>query len=97
LSNKNRQNGQTSNLDKARDELFAHINRCGVLKASEEQQVEWMTDTLGYIGECYPDLGDTELKQLKAIGLRFCRPAVPYGQRETDEPAAEPTPEAAAA
>jgi len=97
LSSKNRQNGQASNLDKARDELFAHINRCGVLKADEEQQVEWMGDTLGYISECYPDLSDTELNQLKAIGLRFCRPAVPYGQREAEESPAEATPEAAAA
>jgi hypothetical protein len=97
LSNKNRPNGQSTSIDKARDELFAHINRCGVLQASEEQQVEWMTDTLGYIGECYPELGETELNQLKAIGLRFCRPAVAYGRTDAEAPAAEATPEAAAA
>ena len=63
-------------LDRARDELFSHINRCGVLHASPEDQQTWMTETIDYIAERYPDLGDTELDQLQQIGLRFCQPAI---------------------
>lgn len=66
-------------LDQARDELFSHIHRCGVLKATEEQQGEWMQDTVEYLGERYPDLDAEQLDELKEIGLRFCRPAKPYG------------------
>ena len=63
-------------MDRARDDLFGHIHRCGVLQSTEEQQEEWMDDTIEYLGECYPSLRATELGQLKDIGLRFCRPAV---------------------
>lgn len=63
-------------MDRARDDLFGHIHRCGVLRSTAEQQEEWMEDTIQYIGECYPALRPNELGQLKEIGLRFCRPAV---------------------
>ncbi len=72
-------------LDRARDELFSHIHRCGVLQATEEQQVEWMEDTIDYIRERYPELSDEQLGELRAVGLRFCRPAVPYGSEQTAE------------
>lgn len=70
---------RTTDLDLARNDLFGHINRCGVLRADEEQQVEWMEDTIDYIAECYPSLTDEELADLKAIGLRFCRPPIAHG------------------
>ncbi len=70
-------------LDEARDELFSHIHRCGVLRATEEQQLEWMDDTIEFLAERYPDLSDEQLGELKAIGMRFCRPAVPYGSEFT--------------
>lgn len=70
---------RASETDQARDDLFSHVHRCGVAKATEEQQIEWMNDTMEYIGECYPSLGTEEIEELKAIGLRFCRPAVPRG------------------
>ncbi len=76
---KNEPRASTSHLDQARNDLFGHIHRCGVLQATEEQQVEWMDDTVEYIGECYPSLTPEELEQLKQIGLRFCRPAIPHG------------------
>ena len=66
-------------LDRARDELFSHINRCGVLEAAEEDQRQWMDETIEYIGERYPDLTDTDLKGLHAIGIRFCKPAIKHG------------------
>jgi hypothetical protein len=60
----------------ARDELFSHINRCGVLTATVEDQSVWMDETIDYIGERYPDLADTDLKDLHAVGMRFCQPAI---------------------
>ena len=63
-------------MDRARDELFSHINRCGVLQAGEDDQKHWMDETIEYIGERYPDLADTELAQLYEIGMRFCKPAI---------------------
>ena len=63
-------------LDEARNELFSHIHRCGVLSASEEQQVEWMKDTVEFLSERYPALKEKELKELEGIGLRFCRPVI---------------------
>jgi hypothetical protein len=71
-------------LDEARNELFSHIHRCGVLSASEEQQVEWMKDTVEFLSERYPALKEKELKELEGIGLRFCRPVI------RNAPAAEP-------
>ena len=81
--NKGRSNSR-KHLDRARDELFSHIHRCGVLQASEEHQNEWMTDTVEYLGERYPELGPEELEELKGIGMRFCRPVI---RRVEDEPA----------
>jgi hypothetical protein len=65
--------------DRARDELFSHINRCGVLRAAEEEQKQWMDETMEYLGERYPDLSDGDLRELYTVGMRFCRPAIPHG------------------
>jgi hypothetical protein len=66
--------------DRARDELFSHINRCGVLQAAEEEQKHWMDETMEYLGERYPDLTETDLRDLYTVGIRFCRPAIPHGR-----------------
>lgn len=66
-------------MDRARDELFSHINRCGVLQAAADDQVHWMDETIDYLGERYPDLTDRDLVQLRDIGMRFCKPAIPHG------------------
>jgi len=63
----------------ARDELFSHINRCGVLQATEEDREHWMDETIEYLGERFPDLTDADLAELKAVGIRFCQPAIPHG------------------
>jgi hypothetical protein len=67
----------------ARDELFSHIHRCGVLRATEEQRAEWMADTIEYLGERYPALTPEQLGELKVIGLRFCQPVIPHGRENT--------------
>ena len=61
-------------LDQARDELFSHILRCGVIEALPEHQKEWMDDTMQYLAERYDDLTDTELTQLRELGERYCQP-----------------------
>ena len=66
-------------MDRARDELFSHINRCGVLQADEDDQRHWMDETIEYLGERYPDLSDADLGQLHQIGIRFCKPAISHG------------------
>lgn len=63
-------------LDEARNELFGHIHRCGVMQATREQQEEWMKDTIQFLGERYPALNERELKELATIGMRFCSPVI---------------------
>src|SRR5882724_6897313 len=38
-------------FEQARDELFSHILRCGVLEATPEHQKEWFDDTMLYLAE----------------------------------------------
>jgi len=68
-----------NSIDRARDELFSHIRRCGVLEAEDEQRAEWFDDTIGFLGERYPELTPDELGQLRTIGERYCAPAIPHG------------------
>ncbi len=77
-----RDKNQSNEFDRARDELFSHIHRCGVLKATEEQQQEWMDDTVEYMAERFPELGREELGELRTIGMRFCRPVIARPQEE---------------
>jgi hypothetical protein len=58
----------------ARDELFSHILRCGVIEALPEHQKDWFDDTMGYIADRYEDLTDAELGQLRTLGERYCQP-----------------------
>jgi hypothetical protein len=75
--------------DRARDELFSHINRCGVLQAEAEDQEHWMTETMDYLAERYPDLTEADLKELYTVGLRFCRPAIPHGRSGSESSAVQ--------
>ena len=69
--------------DRARDELFSHITRCGVLQAASGDQETWMDETIEYLGERYPDLTDSDLQDLRTVGMRFCKPAIPHGADNT--------------
>ena len=71
-------------MDRARDELFSHINRCGVLDAEVDDQRSWMDETIDYIAERYPDLSDADLQQLHEVGIRFCKPAIPHGDHDAE-------------
>jgi len=45
-------------FEQARDELFSHILRCGVLEATPEHQKEWFDDTMLYLAERYDGLDE---------------------------------------
>jgi hypothetical protein len=77
---------QESVADRARNELFSAIRQCGVIGAGEDEQVEWMDDTIRFLAERYPELSPVELEQLKMTGIRFCQPVIPHGsQNPADE------------
>jgi hypothetical protein len=63
-------------FEQARDELFSHILRCGVLEATLEHQKEWFDDTMLYLADRYEDLTEQELDQLRTLGERYCQPVV---------------------
>ena len=67
----------------ARDELFSHINRCGVLTATDEDKTVWMDETIDYLGERYPELAKPDLSELHSVGIRFCQPAINNVQTQT--------------
>jgi hypothetical protein len=63
-------------LEQARDELFSHILRCGVLEAAPEHQAEWFDDTMGYLRDRYEGLDDEQLAELRQLGERYCQPVL---------------------
>lgn len=67
-------------LEKARDELFSHIQSCNVLQAADEDQDAWMTETMEYMAERYPELSELQLAQLRMFGDRYISPAIPHGR-----------------
>ena len=65
---------EASAFDQARDELFSHILRCGVIEALPEHQKDWFDDTMLYLADRYEDLSEEELTQLRVLGERFSQP-----------------------
>ena len=63
----------------ARDELLLAVRQCGVLEASEQEQREWLSETVAFLAERYPALAKNELEQLESFGIRFCQPVIPHG------------------
>lgn len=74
-----------TDLDRARDELYSHIQRCGVLEAATEDAQEWLADTLEYMAERYPQLSAVERKRLETMAQRYIKPIVPHGKGATAE------------
>jgi hypothetical protein len=75
-------------FDQARDELFSHILRCGVLEALPEHQKEWFDDTMLYLAERYDGLPEEELAQLRKLGERYCQPVLNRPPASQNEPEA---------
>lgn len=44
---------------------------------------------MDYLAERYPDLAESDLKDLFTLGMRFCRPAIPHGRPGSGEAADE--------
>lgn len=63
-----------SPFEEARDELFQHIMRCGVVGAAPDHQQEWFDETMRYVQERYHELTAEELTQLRTLGQRFSQP-----------------------
>ena len=76
-------------VDRARDELFSHIQRCGVLEADVDQRGEWFDDTIEYLAERYPELAPADLASLRAMGERYCAPAISHGPPEAGDEGGE--------
>lgn len=66
--------GYKAPLDEARDELFQHIMKCGVIGAEPEHQKEWFDATMSYFEERYPELSKLQFTQLRTLGERFAQP-----------------------
>lgn len=82
MSKKEKKAPRTSSMptaiDQARDELFSHVLRCGVLEAAPEHQKEWMDDTMQYLADRYPDMSADDLAKVRVLGERFCKPVVKH-------------------
>ena len=61
-------------FEQARDEMFQHIMRCGVIGAEPVHQTEWFNDTMAYLEDRYHELSPTELADLRTLGERFVQP-----------------------
>jgi hypothetical protein len=65
---------EPSPFEQARDELFQHIMRCGVVGAQPEHIEEWFADTIKYMSDRFPELSEQQVAELKTLGLRFAQP-----------------------
>jgi hypothetical protein len=61
-------------FEEARDELFQHIMRCGVVGAESEDQTSWFNDTMQYLTDRFPELSETQTAELRKLGERFAQP-----------------------
>ena len=61
--------------------MFQHIMQCGVVGSAPEDQTSWFDETTRYLEERYPELTETEIKQLRTLGERFAQP--PKARQQT--------------
>jgi hypothetical protein len=61
-------------FEEARDELFQHIMRCGVVGSDPEHQQEWFGETMAYFKDRYPELSGEQVEELRKLGERFSQP-----------------------
>ena len=60
-----------SPLEQARDEMFQHIMRCGVVGADPAHQAEWFNETMAYLADRYHELAPADIADLRTMGERF--------------------------
>lgn len=85
-----------SPFDQARDELFQHVMRCGVIGSAPEHQTEWFDETMKYLADRYHELNKKELGDLRVLGERFAAPRVTPEDLAPEGSSAEPSPEGSA-
>ena len=73
---------EPSPFEQARDELFQHIMRCGVVGALPEHIEEWFAETIKYMSDRFPELSEQQIGELKTLGMRFAQP--PKTRTETN-------------
>jgi len=62
-------------FEEARDEMFQHVMKCGVIGAAPEDQKEWFDATMSYLAERYHELSPRQINELRVLGERFSQPA----------------------
>jgi len=82
-----------SPYDQARDELFQHVMRCGVIGSAPEHQTEWFDETMKFLADRYHELSKKEIGDLRVLGERFAAPTVMPEDGPPAEPAADATPQ----
>ena len=73
---------EPSPFEQARDELFQHIMRCGVVGADPGHVEEWFAETIKYMTERFPELSEQQIGELQTLGKRFAQP--PKARTESD-------------
>ena len=77
-----------SPFEQARDELFQHIMRCGVVGSDPSHQAEWFDATMSYMTDRFPELSTEQITELRTLGERFSRPPMRQtAPAETDDAA----------
>lgn len=67
-------------FDTARDEMFQHVMRCGVIGSAPEHQTEWFDETMKFLADRYHELSKNQVAELRVLGERFAAPtATPEG------------------
>ncbi len=74
---------QKTDFDNAMNELHSHIHRCAELKATPEQQDQWLDETMEFMAERYTGLTEQQLTELRGIGSLFCQPVIAHGRNNT--------------
>ena len=65
----------TTPFEEARDEMFQHIMKSGVIGAAPDDQKEWFDGAMSYLGERYHELSPKQISELRVLGERFSQPA----------------------
>ena len=78
-------------FDQARDEMFQHVMRCGVIGSAPEHQKEWFDETMKYLSDRYHELDQKAIVDLRVLGERFAAPTVTPDDPVPTEAALAPT------
>lgn len=80
---KTKESAAPTPFDEARDELFQHIMRCGVIGSDPELQAEWFNDTMRYLADRYHELSENQIADLRVLGERFVQPPKSAAPKES--------------